>query len=124
MKLLEKLTTLEMEGKEFGFYWSDAQEIFNQIASECREIKEAFLNEGAGPHLQEEIGDLIHAAFSLCLFFGYEAEETLEKSVMKFEKRFKTMQTLVNQAGLSHLKDQPLSILLKFWQQAKRESVL
>ena len=78
--LLEKIVALENEASAFGFQWETTDQIIAQIQSECVEINE-HLTHGKGKanpiELQEEIGDLLHAVFSLCVFCKFSPQETL-----------------------------------------------
>ena len=117
--LLEKIIIQEKAAAEFGFYWESIQQLLEQIQSECAEVKEAWLNQNHS-HLKEEVGDLINATLSLCIFLKLDPFETLSESVEKFQKRYDSLVTLVNQDGLQHLKNKPLDILLDYWDKAKR----
>jgi NTP pyrophosphatase (non-canonical NTP hydrolase) len=71
MELLDKISALEEEASQFGFKWQSADQIMIQIHSECDEIKEHLEHDPSKANqtaLQEEIGDLLHAVFSLCIF--------------------------------------------------------
>jgi|GEM_PF-4217910 len=52
-----------------------------KIISECNEIKQALAEHESQKRRQEEIGDLIHAAFSLCVFLDCDLEETIERGL-------------------------------------------
>ena len=72
MALLDKVVLLEQEADAFGFRWETTDQIMAQIESECAEISEhlhAGFAQANQAELQEEIGDLLHAVFSLCVFF-------------------------------------------------------
>ena len=88
-KILEKL---ENDASAFGFAWPDSGMILNQISSEVLEVKSAIELEESKDRIQSEIGDLLHATLSLCVFLKMNQEETLKKSVEKFEKRFSKVQ--------------------------------
>lgn len=120
MDTFKRLTAIEKQADDFGFMWSDTAQIFVQIQSECEEIKD---NLGDRYHLQEEMGDLIHAVFSLCLFMKFDPEETCLKSVEKFEKRFVELKRLAHDAGFETLKGQPVDVLMHFWTQAKEKAL-
>ena len=123
MNTFTRLTVIEKQADEFGFMWSDATQIFDQIQSECEEIKDNLAQTGDRDHLQEEMGDLIHAVFSLCLFMGFDAEETCVKSIDKFEKRFAELKRLAQEAGFETLQGQPVDVLLHFWAQVKQQKL-
>ena len=118
MTILKELSDIEAEAEQFGFCWPDAKMILDQIASESAEIKHA-LEKETPERLQEEIGDLIFAAFSLAVFLKFDPEETLAKSLHKFRKRFQKMKTIAAQEGHTSLQGKSLETLLRFWKQAK-----
>lgn len=119
MSPLPRLIELEKDARNFGFEWPDAFMILDQIVDECREVREElFLN--PPKKLQEEVGDLLHAAFSLCLFLNLDMEETLSKTNDKFEKRMLALKTLTQDSGLSNLKGQSLELMLNLWREVKK----
>ena len=122
MDILKKLTLLENEAATFGFKWENPKQIMAQIRSELIEIETHLENPMEKNKLQEEIGDLLHAAFSLCVFCKFDASKTLNDSIQKFERRFKETQKLANNDGLVDLNGQPFERLMAFWNKAK-ESV-
>ena len=121
MDLLEKAVVLENEASEFGFQWENTEQIMQQIHSECSEIQVHLDQKSCNrQELQEEIGDLLHAVFSLSVFCKFTAQITLEKSVDKFERRFKLVQQLAVEKGLKTLDGQSFSELMKLWNKAKQ----
>ena len=119
MEIFKKLTMLENEAANFGFKWENAKQIVTQIRSELLEI-EAHLEKLADKNqLQEQVGDLLHAAFSLCVFLKFDPNETVKNSVDKFERRFKATKQLANDSGLKDLNGQTFDTLMAFWDKAK-----
>jgi uncharacterized protein YabN with tetrapyrrole methylase and pyrophosphatase domain len=121
MNIFKKLTSLEIEASNFGFKWETPDQIIEQIQSEISEIC-VHLKDGDQNKLQEEIGDLLHAVFSLCVFKQFNPQETLTNSVEKFERRFKAMQQLAIKNGLSTLQGKSFDDLMTYWNKAKRLS--
>lgn len=123
MPLLEKMTRLEKEAEDFGFKWENANQIMAQIRSECDEI-EVHLNDPASDSekikLQEEIGDLLHAVFSLCLFCQLSPKATFEKTLTKFERRLDAVKLIAKEQGLTSLEGRPFDELMDYWQKAKK----
>lgn len=118
MELLEKVKKLELEADKFGFRWENPSQIIHQIKSECTEIEEQL--EGTNPAaLQEEIGDLLHAAFSLCVYCKFEPQETLEGTLTKFERRLTAVKQLVQADGKANLTGHSFVELMHYWDQAK-----
>lgn len=119
MDTLKKLAVLDKEAADFGFKWDTANQIVAQIQSEIAEI-DVHLKDGNQKKLQEEIGDLLHAVFSLCLFCQFEPEETLQNSTNKFEHRFRMIQQLATEKGLHTLNGLSFNELMALWDQAKQ----
>lgn len=120
--LLDKVVELENDASDFGFAWETADQIMAQIQSECVEINE-HLTQGASQEnqtkLQEEIGDLLHAVFSLCVFCNLNPRDTLDQTLSKFERRLNTVKTIAQEQGLNHLQGYPFDALMAIWDQAK-----
>ncbi|MGL5741965.1 MAG: MazG nucleotide pyrophosphohydrolase domain-containing protein [Legionella sp.] len=121
MSLLNKVELLEREAAEFGFQWETAAQIMKQISSECAEVAEHLQPENKGNRLalQEEIGDLLHAVFSLCVYCQFSPKETLNQTLEKFDRRLQAVKTITQEKGLDNLQGQPLKELMAIWDQAK-----
>lgn len=122
MALLDRVVRLEESASAFGFRWETAEQIIEQIQSECEEIKAHLDNQSPQENnasLQEEIGDLLHAAFSLCVFEGFSPRETLGQSLIKFERRLSAVKRLAEEQGLNNLDGKPFDELMKIWDRAK-----
>ncbi len=117
--ILEKLVRLENEANQFGFNWTKSEQIMAQIQSECDEIQ-VHLDDGNREKLKEEIGDLLHVVYSLCIFCQLDPNETLQYSVNKFERRFKQVKQLAKDKGLTELKGYSFEELMSFWNEAKQ----
>lgn len=118
-KILERIVLQEKEAKKFGFYWESADQILAQIRSECSEIKEAIEKQDLG-NLKEEIGDLMSATVSLCIFLSLDPIETLDKNVEKFQRRYDVLTALVKQDNLVNLQEKTVEVLLSYWDRAKK----
>lgn len=124
MDLLEKIVVLEKDAEAFGFRWETSAQIMAQIESECLEIEEHLYSgpEANQAALQEEIGDLLHAVFSLCVFCKLSPEETLRQTLAKFERRLKGVKQLTHERGLIHLNGYTFDELMALWDEAKKIS--
>lgn len=122
MDLLEKVTLLENDAEEFGFRWENTGQIMQQIQNECAEVQEQLSTsmQISNPDaLQEEIGDLLHAVFSLCVFCKLSPQETLAASMEKFERRFNSVKAQAHAQGLTTLQGHTFESLMSFWDKAK-----
>lgn len=125
MDLLEKAVVLENEASEFGFQWETTDQIMAQIQSECVEINE-HLDKGIAQanqaELQEEIGDLMHAVFSLCVFCKLSPRDTLAQTLDKFKRRLNAVKDISKEQGLTDLNGYPFDELMEIWGEAKARS--
>ena len=120
MHPLDKLIALEKESREYGFYWPHAHMIIEQAISECSEIKEALDQKESPQRVQEEIGDLLHTAISLCIYAGFDVEETIISTEKKFSSRMSSLKEVALEKGLRTLQGQPTEYLLTLWGEVKR----
>ncbi len=127
MDILEKIFKLEKDADEFGFRWDNPAQILQQITSECHEVAE-HLNKHSSVEksleLQEEISDLIHAAFSLCVFCDFDIEETINISLDKFTKRMYMVRKIAAEKGIDNLTNHSFSERMQFWDAAKERLLL
>lgn len=119
MTALETLIKLDHESREFGFDWPNQDAILDQVIDECREIREDIRGCAAPQKVQEEIGDLLHAAISLCIFSGFDVKETLAKVNIKFERRMTLLKKLTEERGLKNLDGQTTKFILGLWGEVK-----
>ncbi len=121
MNIFKKLIVLENEATDFGFKWERPHQIKQQIISELDEI-EVHLHDHDRQKLQEEIGDLLHAAFSLTIFCGFDAEETLQMSLNKFERRLTAVKAIAAEREFATLEGKSFNELMQIWEQAKTKT--
>jgi ATP diphosphatase len=124
MTIFEEIEQLEQEAAVFGLQWETSDQIMTQIRNECLEIEEHLHFPEQREALQDEIGDLLHAAFSLCVFNNFSPEITLRKSLDKFEHRLNAMKELAKEKGLPHLRGKSFDELMQYWEQAKARTKL
>ena len=117
---LHELIKTDLEARDFGFEWPDKNFILEQILSECTEVKEAVENNESEERIQEEIGDLIHCAISLCLFYGYDVEETISKTEAKFAGRINALKEVMKEKGIKSLYGAPIEEQLGYWKEGKK----
>ena len=116
--LLKKVEELEFTSKDFGFYWDNLGRIMEQIRSECDEVDEAHAHNDR-THLQEEIGDLIHATLCLPVYFGMDPFETLKNSTIKYEKRLNKLKQFAKEDGHENLEGASFELMMHYWNKAK-----
>ncbi len=102
--------------------WETTEQIMHQIQSRCEEINE-HLHNGISKEnqaeLQEEIGDLLHAVFSLCVFCRFSPRVTLGQTLTKFERRLRAVKLIAEENRLTTLEGQSFDELMRIWGKAK-----
>lgn len=121
MTPLQQLIVEERKAREFGFDWPDYEMIFAQMIDELREVREDIKSNAPAHKLQEEIGDVLHVAISLCVFAGFDVEETLALVNKKFAARMAGLKELAEERGLPNLKGQSMEFMLELWKEVKRK---
>jgi tetrapyrrole methylase family protein/MazG family protein len=98
-----------------GFDWPDLQGPLAKVYEELKELEEA-IAEGKG--IQEEFGDTLFALVNLSRFLKLDPEESLRKTVLKFQKRFVKMSELALLDG-KNLENLTLEQMDEYWEMAK-----
>lgn len=119
MSIFNKIVSSENDASEFGFRWETSDQIKDQIISEIGEVA-VHLDDQNKTKLQEEIGDLLHAVFSLTVFCGLDPEITLTNSVTKFQRRLDAVKALAAEEGLTSLNGKSFDELMHYWKRAKK----
>ncbi len=119
-KSLDELIFLEKDARNFGFDWPNKETIIDQAISECEEIRDALHKKESLERVQEEIGDLLHTAISLCLFACFDVEETLKKTCEKFSSRMSKLKEETHKNDLKDLKGQSVEFSLSLWEKIKK----
>ena len=82
---------IQKKAGSVGFDWEETEPIYDKIAEETAEVKEAVKN-GNADEIEEEYGDLLFAVVNLGRHLKVTPEIALTKASDKFVKRFKKME--------------------------------
>mgnify|MGYP003309160536 CR=1 FL=1 len=100
-----------------GFDWSSAEEVWDKVNEEIREI-EVEIKEQNKENLEAEFGDLFFALINACRKMGIDPENALEATNKKFIRRFNHIEKRVAEQG-KMVSDASLEELESYWQEAK-----
>jgi ATP diphosphatase len=94
-----------------GFDWEDAAQVREKVLEELGEIDGALADAASGAGagggatntaaVVEEVGDLLFAVTNWSRHLKIDAEEALRAANSKFERRFRAMESLARERGLS-----------------------
>ena len=82
---------IQKKAGSVGFDWEETEPIYDKIAEETAEVKEAVKN-GNADEIEEEYGDLLFAVVNLGRHLKVTPEIALTKASDKFVNRFKEME--------------------------------
>lgn len=108
---------VQLDAAALGFDWPDIHGPLAKVREEIREIEDA-LAVNNKQDAQNELGDLLFAAFNVARFLDVTPTEALTGTVLRFEKRF----AYVKQAVAHQNKEMnacTLEELDRYWEEAK-----
>lgn len=115
---LHKAHLAQKKAARVGFDWNDVAPVIEKVEEELGEIRSAIKRGDAGD-IREEIGDLLFSVVNLCRFFNENAEMILHRTVEKFARRFRFIETEVHKRG-DNITSYSLEELDLLWEQAKK----
>lgn len=109
---------IQKKAGSVGFDWDSIDGVYEKIAEETSELKEA-VSEGRADRIEEEYGDLLFAMVNLGRHLNITPEIALAKASDKFIKRFGKMEQSAVSEGLdiAGLSPADLNIL---WEKSKK----
>jgi tetrapyrrole methylase family protein/MazG family protein len=118
---LDRAWKLQKKAAKSGFDWPGLQEVFGKIEEELREVQEAVdaaTRRDAGDEVEEELGDLLFSVVNLCRRLKVEPSVALQRTNVKFVKRFTYVEQEMKKAGYE-MKKENLSLMDELWEAAK-----
>jgi len=116
---LKSAQKIQSKVAKVGFDWKGIDPVYDKVDEEIQEVKQACENNDQ-QHIEEEVGDLLFSVVNLSRHLKVDAENAIRKSVNKFEKRFRLVETLCHQDGLN-MNDLPEEQLLDMWEKVKHQ---
>ena len=89
---------LQKRAARVGFDWTEADPIFDKLTEETDEVREA-IETGDPDRIEDELGDLLFVAANLSRRLNVDPEQALRRANAKFERRFRAMEALADEAG-------------------------
>jgi XTP/dITP diphosphohydrolase len=117
-----KAIRLQEKSKQVGFEWSDTGEVWKKVEEESRELEEA-VQSGDQSNMEEEFGDLMFSMINYARFLRIDAETALERTNLKFIRRFTKMEEEVALSG-KQMTDLSLMELDAIWNAIKKKKTI
>jgi MazG family protein len=109
---------LQKRAARVGFDWPDAQGAWDKVNEELDEVRSEIGTTDL-ESLQEELGDLLFSIVNLIRLLGMDAEQTLTRANGKFERRFRAMERVLNEAGDTDIGALSLEVMDAAWERVK-----
>jgi XTP/dITP diphosphohydrolase len=114
---LVKAMRLQEKAKQTGFEWDNTSQVWDKVKEEVNELEEA-VNNGDKDAVEDEFGDVMFSLVNYSRFLEIDAENALERTNKKFQRRFQAMEVLALQQGRT-LNDMNLTEMDTLWNQVK-----
>lgn len=115
---LQRAQRIQSRASRVGFDWENSSDVLAKIGEELDEVKQAAA-ESEKEHLEEELGDLLFAIVNFCRFLEINAEEALERTIVKFTRRFQEVERQMRNDG-RNLEGSSLAEMDAYWEAAKK----
>lgn len=120
---LIKAMRIQEKARGVGFDWEEKQQVWEKVEEEMQEFKEEF-NADSGTEINKEratgeFGDLLFSLINYARFIDINPEEALERTNLKFIKRFQYLENATKESGKS-LSDMTLAEMDVYWNEAKK----
>jgi len=112
-----KANRIQEKVRAVGFDWDEKSQIWDKVREELEELETEVRNEDP-ERTESEFGDLFFSLINADRLYGIDPETALEKTNLKFIKRFAYLEKNTLRRGRS-LKDMNLDEMNKIWEQAK-----
>lgn len=116
---LVKAMRIQEKVKTVGFDWEKKEQVLDKIDEELKELKKEVQKKHNDDKIENEIGDLIFSVINLARFLGVDPEKSLEKTNIKFIKRFSSMEKKILEKG-KDLNKMSLSEMDENWELEKK----
>jgi tetrapyrrole methylase family protein / MazG family protein len=107
---------MQTRAARVGFDWGHGEEVLPKLGEELEEIEEV-LRGGEGD-LEDELGDMLFTLVNVCRHYKVDPEVALQRSALKFSKRFRNVEERCREQGL-RMDEMTLEELDRLWEASK-----
>jgi XTP/dITP diphosphohydrolase len=117
MPALVKANRIQEKASGVGFDWEYKEQVWDKVKEEINELAHE-INEVDKDKIEAEFGDLFFAMVNAARLYGVDPESALERTNLKFIKRFNYLESQTLAKGKS-LHDMSLAEMDVYWEEAK-----
>lgn len=115
---LIKANRVQEKVRAVGFDWDEREQIWDKVNEELEELKEE-VRVNDQEKIEKEFGDLLFSVVNAARLYGVDPETALERTNLKFIKRFNFLEKNTIKKGRS-LKTMNLDEMNEIWEEAKK----
>jgi tetrapyrrole methylase family protein/MazG family protein len=123
---LDRAFRLQKKAAKAGFDWPDLAGVTAKIREELEETEAARIaaatdpqKSGAAEAVEGELGDLLFSVVNLCRYLKIDPSIALQRTNVKFEKRFKYVEKKMKEGG-GEMTGENLAAMDAYWEEAKK----
>lgn len=116
-----KAYRIQEKARGVGFDWEKPHQVWDKVQEELSELKHEVENTKNAEKVEEEFGDLLFSLINYARFVDVNPENALEKTNLKFKKRFQYLEEQSKLAG-KKLSEMTLAEMDVYWNEAKKLS--
>lgn len=121
MPAILKALSMQEKARGCGFDWERREDVWEKVAEEMEEAKEACAEEDKA-HMEEEFGDLLFAVINAARLYDVDPEKALSLSCSKFRRRFTYLEENTIRKGRK-LSDMSLEEMDAIWDEGKAKGL-
>lgn len=118
-----KATRIQDKARGVGFDWEKKEQVWEKVEEEIEEFKhEVDISKGEAINKEKarnEFGDLLFSLVNYSRFLDIDPEEALERTNLKFIKRFQYLEQEAKKNG-KDIADMTLAEMDVYWEEAKK----
>jgi len=115
---LIKAYRVQDKARGVGFDWDQKEQVWDKVEEEIAELKTELSDNSDQEKIEQEFGDVFFSLINAARLYGINPENALEKTNIKFIKRFNYLESKTISNGLN-LKEMSLKEMDKYWDEAK-----
>lgn len=117
-----KAQRMQEKARGAGFDWEKPEQVWEKVQEELNELKHEVDTKQSPEKIEGEFGDMLFALINYGRFIDVNPENALEKTNLKFMRRFKYMEEKLRDQG-KQLTDCNLAEMDVFWNEAKAKGL-
>ena len=116
---LVKACRIQEKAKAVGFDWEQKEQVWEKVNEELLELKNEIEGNASKEKIEGEFGDVLISIINYARFIDVNPENALEKTNIKFIKRFQYLEEQALKNG-KNLQDMSLIEMDVYWNEAKK----